>query len=59
MTLAKVLHSGKPDPFKKLIYWNEVDKGGLFVANEQPQIVAEELRAAFGSLRQSRDKRAG
>ena len=38
--------------FKKLIYWNEVDKGGHFAANEQPQLFAEEMRAAFRSLRQ-------
>ena len=37
--------------FKKLIYWNEVDKGGHFAAWEQPQIFAEEIRAAFRSLR--------
>jgi pimeloyl-ACP methyl ester carboxylesterase len=32
--------------------WNEVDKGGHFAANEQPQIFAEEMRAALRSLRQ-------
>ena len=37
--------------FKKLIYWNEVDKGGHFAANEQPQLFAEEMREAFKSLR--------
>ena len=37
--------------FKKLIYWNEVDKGGHFAANEQPQIFADEMRKAFKSLR--------
>src|SRR5262249_43069757 len=39
--------------FQKLIYWNEVDKGGHFAAWEQPELFAEELRAAFRSLRQS------
>jgi pimeloyl-ACP methyl ester carboxylesterase len=39
--------------FHKLIYWNEVDKGGHFAAWEQPELFAEELRAAFRSLRQS------
>jgi hypothetical protein len=34
------------------IYWNEVDKGGHFAANEVPQVFAAELRAAFRSLRQ-------
>ena len=37
--------------FKKLIYWNEVDKGGHFAAWEEPQLFAAELRAAFRSLR--------
>ena len=37
--------------FKKLIYWNEVDKGGHFAAWEQPQLFSEEMRAAFRSLR--------
>jgi len=38
--------------FKKLIYWNEVDRGGHFAAWEEPQLFAAELRAAFKSLRQ-------
>jgi pimeloyl-ACP methyl ester carboxylesterase len=34
------------------LYWeNEVDKGGHFAAWEQPQLFAEELRAAFNLLR--------
>ena len=37
--------------FKKLIYWNEVDKGGHFAAWEVPQLFAAEVRAAFRSLR--------
>jgi pimeloyl-ACP methyl ester carboxylesterase len=37
--------------FRKLIYWNEVDKGGHFAALEQPEIFSEEIRAAFRSLR--------
>jgi pimeloyl-ACP methyl ester carboxylesterase len=37
--------------YPKLIYYNRVDKGGHFAAWEQPQIFAEELRAAFRSLR--------
>ncbi len=39
--------------YPKLIYFNEVDKGGHFAAWEQPQIFAAELRAAFRSLRQT------
>ena len=36
-----------------LIYWNAVDRGGHFAAFEQPQIFTDELRKAFGSLRDS------
>jgi pimeloyl-ACP methyl ester carboxylesterase len=37
--------------YPKLIYYNRLDRGGHFAAWEQPQIFAEELRAAFKSLR--------
>ena len=37
--------------FHKLIYWNEVDKGGHFAAWEQPELFTVEIRAAFRSLR--------
>jgi pimeloyl-ACP methyl ester carboxylesterase len=37
--------------YPKLIYYNEVDKGGHFAAWEQPQLFSEEIRAAFRSLR--------
>jgi pimeloyl-ACP methyl ester carboxylesterase len=37
--------------FHNLIYFHEVDKGGHFAAWEQPQLFAEELRAAFKTLR--------
>jgi pimeloyl-ACP methyl ester carboxylesterase len=37
--------------YHKLIYFNEVDKGGHFAAWEQPELFATELRAAFRSLR--------
>jgi pimeloyl-ACP methyl ester carboxylesterase len=37
--------------YPNLIYYNQVDKGGHFAAWEQPQLFAEELRAAFRSLR--------
>jgi pimeloyl-ACP methyl ester carboxylesterase len=39
--------------YPKLIYFNEVDKGGHFAAWEQPQLFSTEVRAAFKSLRQS------
>jgi pimeloyl-ACP methyl ester carboxylesterase len=37
--------------YRKLIYYNVVDKGGHFAAWEQPQLFSEELRKAFKSLR--------
>jgi pimeloyl-ACP methyl ester carboxylesterase len=37
--------------YPKLIYYHRVEKGGHFAAWEQPQLFAEELRAAFRSLR--------
>ncbi|HEY0467033.1 MAG TPA: epoxide hydrolase [Polyangiaceae bacterium] len=37
--------------YRKLSYFNEVDKGGHFAAWEQPELFATELRAAFKSLR--------
>jgi pimeloyl-ACP methyl ester carboxylesterase len=37
--------------YPNLIHYNRVDKGGHFAAWEQPQLFAEELRAAFRSLR--------
>ena len=37
--------------FHKIMYWNEVDKGGHFAAWEEPQLFAAEVRAAFRSLR--------
>ena len=37
--------------YPKLVYFNEVDKGGHFAAWEQPELFATELRAAFKSLR--------
>jgi pimeloyl-ACP methyl ester carboxylesterase len=39
--------------YHKLIYFNEVDRGGHFAAWEEPELVSAELRAAFRSLRQS------
>jgi pimeloyl-ACP methyl ester carboxylesterase len=39
--------------YRNLVYFNEVDNGGHFAAWEQPQLFAEELCAAFRSLRGS------
>ena len=37
--------------YKNLVYFHEADKGGHFAAWEQPAIYAQEMRAAFKSLR--------
>jgi pimeloyl-ACP methyl ester carboxylesterase len=37
--------------YHKLIYYNEVDKGGHYAAWEQPQLFSQEVRAGFRSLR--------
>jgi hypothetical protein len=37
--------------YHKLIYYNQVDKGGHYPAWEQPQLFSQEVRAAFKSLR--------
>jgi pimeloyl-ACP methyl ester carboxylesterase len=37
--------------YRKLIYYNKLDKGGHFAAWEQPELLASELRASFRSLR--------
>ena len=37
--------------YPKLIHYNKVAKGGHFAAWEQPQLLSEELRASFRSLR--------
>ena len=37
--------------YHDLIYFNEVDKGGHFAAWEEPELFAEEMRAAFSPLR--------
>jgi pimeloyl-ACP methyl ester carboxylesterase len=37
--------------YPTLVYFNKVDRGGHFAAWEEPELFAEELRAAFKSLR--------
>jgi pimeloyl-ACP methyl ester carboxylesterase len=39
--------------YHHLVYYNEAAKGGHFAAWEEPEIFAEEMRAAFKSLRRS------
>jgi pimeloyl-ACP methyl ester carboxylesterase len=38
--------------YPNVTYFNEVDKGGQFAAWEEPELFADEMRAAFSSLRQ-------
>jgi len=37
--------------YPKLIYYNKLEKGGHFAAWEQPKLFAQEMRAAFKTLR--------
>jgi len=37
--------------YHNLVYFHEADKGGHFAAWEEPELFAEEMRAAFKSLR--------
>jgi pimeloyl-ACP methyl ester carboxylesterase len=42
-----------------LAYFNEADRGGHFAAWEEPQLFAEEMRAAFRSLRNGDQRQQG
>jgi pimeloyl-ACP methyl ester carboxylesterase len=37
--------------YPKLVHYNKLDKGGHFAAWEQPQLLTQEIRAGFRSLR--------
>jgi pimeloyl-ACP methyl ester carboxylesterase len=37
--------------YRRIIHWNELDRGGHFAAFEQPRLFVEELRACFRTLR--------
>jgi pimeloyl-ACP methyl ester carboxylesterase len=37
--------------YHNLVYFNEADRGGHFAAWEEPELFAQEMRAAFASLR--------
>jgi hypothetical protein len=39
--------------YHNLVYYNKVTKGGHFAAWEEPMLFADEIRAAFHSLRPS------
>jgi pimeloyl-ACP methyl ester carboxylesterase len=40
--------------YRKLVYWNEVERGGHFAAFEQPELFVAELRRCFGTMRAMR-----
>jgi epoxide hydrolase len=40
--------------YTKLVYFNELDKGGHFAAFEQPETFVREVRACFGQIRQGK-----
>src|SRR5262249_27954996 len=44
--------------YPDVVYYNKVDKGGHFAAWEEPEIFADELRAAFRTLRGARVSRS-
>ena len=41
--------------FPKLVHYNKLDKGGHFAAWEQPALFSAEVRAAFRSLRSTKE----
>ena len=42
--------------YPKLIHYNKLAKGGHFAAFEQPQLLSEEIRVGFRSLRSAQAK---
>jgi pimeloyl-ACP methyl ester carboxylesterase len=43
--------------YPKLIHYNRLEKGGHFAAWEQPQLMSEEIRASFKTLREPMEQR--
>jgi hypothetical protein len=37
--------------FTRLVYWNELERGGHFAAFEQPELFVGELRGCFRAMR--------
>ena len=37
--------------FRKIVYWNELERGGHFAAFERPETFVAELRACFRQMR--------
>jgi pimeloyl-ACP methyl ester carboxylesterase len=46
-----VTRSWAEKSYPSLTYFNEVDRGGHFAAWEEPELFANEIRAAFRPLR--------
>ena len=49
--LADARAAGPRRAYPNVNYFNEVDRGGHFAAWEEPELFADEMRAAFRSLR--------
>jgi pimeloyl-ACP methyl ester carboxylesterase len=49
--LYKAPKSWAEKAYPNLVHYNRLDKGGHFAAWEQPQLVCDEVRAGFRSLR--------
>jgi pimeloyl-ACP methyl ester carboxylesterase len=49
--IYQVPRSWAEQAYPNLIHYNKLDKGGHFAAWEQPQLIIEEVRAGFRSLR--------
>jgi hypothetical protein len=49
--IYQVPQSWAEQAYPNLIHYNQVDKGGHFAAWEQPQLLSEEVRTGFRSLR--------
>jgi pimeloyl-ACP methyl ester carboxylesterase len=49
--IYRVPRSWAEQAYPKLVYYNEHDRGGHFAAWEQPQLLSEDVRATFRSLR--------
>jgi pimeloyl-ACP methyl ester carboxylesterase len=49
--LYRAPRSWAEQAYPKLVHYNKLDKGGHFAAFEQPQLLSQEVRAGFRSLR--------
>jgi hypothetical protein len=49
--IYRVPQSWAEQAYPNLVYYNQHDRGGHFAAWEQPQLLSEDVRATFRSLR--------